>query len=96
MVTRTRSDRPAFYALAPGGWRDYVTLLHLPYTTWHLSYVVIGACLAPHVPAGRLEQLLDHRQDPLDQLPLAGFVAPGIDLLGREHAPSISNSTYGR
>ena len=54
MVTRTRSVRPAFYALAPGGWRDYVTLLHLPYTTWHLSYVVIGACLAPHVPAGRL------------------------------------------
>jgi hypothetical protein len=46
--------RPAFYALAPGGWRDYVTLLHVPYTTWHLSYVVIGACLAPHVPAWRL------------------------------------------
>jgi hypothetical protein len=46
--------RPAFYALAPGGWRDYVTLLHLPYTTWHLSYVVIGACLAPHVSGWRL------------------------------------------
>jgi hypothetical protein len=46
--------RPAFYALAPGGWRDYATLLHLPYTTWHLSYVVIGACLTPNVPAGRL------------------------------------------
>jgi hypothetical protein len=46
--------RPAFYALAPGGWRDYVTLLHPPYTAWHLSYVVIGACLAPHVPAWRL------------------------------------------
>jgi hypothetical protein len=46
--------RPAFYALAPGGWRDYVTLLHLPYTAWHLSYVVIGACLAPHVPGWRL------------------------------------------
>jgi hypothetical protein len=46
--------RPAFYALAPGGWRDYVTLLHLPYTTWHLSYVVIGACLAPHVAGWRL------------------------------------------
>lgn len=46
--------RPSFYALAPGGWRDYVTLLHLPYTLWHVSYVVIGACLAPHVPAGRL------------------------------------------
>jgi len=50
----TSEARPAFYALAPGGWRDYVTLLHLPYTAWHLSYVVIGACLAPHVPAGRL------------------------------------------
>ena len=41
--------RPAFYALAPGGWRDYVTLLHVPYTAWHLSYVVVGACLAPRV-----------------------------------------------
>ena len=37
---------PAFYALRPGGWRDYVTLLHLPYTAWHLSYVVVGGCLA--------------------------------------------------
>lgn len=46
--------RPAFYALAPGGWRDYVTLLHLPYTAWHLSYVVIGGCLAPAVAWGRL------------------------------------------
>jgi len=39
--------RPAFYALAPGSWRDYVTLLHPPYTLWHLSYVAIGAALAP-------------------------------------------------
>src|SRR2546421_12406758 len=54
MEPRTRSVRPAFYALAPGGWRDYVTLIHLPYTAWHLSYVVIGACLAPHVPGWRL------------------------------------------
>ena len=46
--------RPAFYALAPGGWRDYVTLLHAPYTLWHLSYVVIGAALAPHFRAGLL------------------------------------------
>jgi hypothetical protein len=37
--------RPAFYALRPGGWRDYVTLLHVPYTLWHLSYVALGACL---------------------------------------------------
>jgi hypothetical protein len=41
------SDRPAFYALDRGGWRDYWTLLHPPYTVWHLSYVVIGASLAP-------------------------------------------------
>jgi hypothetical protein len=46
--------RPAFYALAPGGWRDYVTLLHPPYTAWHLSYVAIGACLAPELHEGRL------------------------------------------
>jgi hypothetical protein len=46
--------RPAFYALRSGGWRDYVTLLHLPYTAWHLSYVAIGAALAPHFHAERL------------------------------------------
>jgi hypothetical protein len=48
------TTRPAFYALAPGGWRDYVTLLHPPYTAWHLSYVVIGAALAPHWRPGIL------------------------------------------
>jgi ubiquinone/menaquinone biosynthesis methyltransferase len=37
----------AFYALAPGSWRDYWTLLHPPYTAWHLSYVLLGAALAP-------------------------------------------------
>jgi hypothetical protein len=40
--------RPAFYALSSGGWRDYVTLLHPPYTLWHLSYVAVGAGLATH------------------------------------------------
>jgi hypothetical protein len=50
----TPSARPAWYALETGGWRDYVTLLHLPYTAWHLSYVVIGGCLAPAVAWGRL------------------------------------------
>ena len=48
------SARPAWYALETGGWRDYVTLLHLPYTAWHLSYVVIGGCLAPVVAWERL------------------------------------------
>ena len=37
----------AFYALRPGGWRDYWSLLHPPYTVWHLSYVLLGAALAP-------------------------------------------------
>lgn len=46
--------RPAWYALAPGGWRDYVTLFHPPYTAWHLSYVVVGGCLAAEVAWGRL------------------------------------------
>jgi hypothetical protein len=40
---------PAYYAAQSGGWRDWWTLLHPPYTAWHLSYVVIGAALAPRV-----------------------------------------------
>jgi hypothetical protein len=49
------ATRPAFYAARrPGGWRDWWTLLHPPYTAWHLSYVVIGASLAPHVYLSRL------------------------------------------
>jgi hypothetical protein len=59
--------RPAFYALAPGGWRDYVTLLHLPYTAWHLSYVVAGAALAPAFLVSRLGPAL-----------VAFFLAVGI------------------
>ncbi|MGB2712135.1 MAG: hypothetical protein WBC33_11545, partial [Conexibacter sp.] len=47
-------DRPAFYALPGGGWRDLVTLLHLPYTAWHLSYVALGAVAASHFDLGRL------------------------------------------
>jgi demethylmenaquinone methyltransferase / 2-methoxy-6-polyprenyl-1,4-benzoquinol methylase len=38
---------PAFYAAPGGGWRDYWTLLHPPYTVWHLSYVLLGAALSP-------------------------------------------------
>ena len=61
------ADRPAFYALAPGGWRDYWSLLHPPYTLWHLSYVVIGACLAPTLHLGWLGETL-----------LAFFLAMGL------------------
>jgi hypothetical protein len=44
----------AFYALRPGGLRDCVTVLHLPYTAWHLSYVALGAGLAEHTDGARL------------------------------------------
>jgi hypothetical protein len=52
--TAPPADRPAFYALAAGGWRDLVTLLHPPYTAWHLSYVAIGSAMAPQLHATRL------------------------------------------
>jgi hypothetical protein len=58
---------PAFYAASHGGWREWWTVLHPPYTAWHLSYVVIGACLAPHVGVGRLVATL-----------LAFFLAVGV------------------
>lgn len=44
-------ERPAFYAAGTGPWREWWTVLHPPYTAWHLSYVVVGACLAPTVNA---------------------------------------------
>jgi len=48
-VQAGEQNRPAYYAARPGPWRDWWTLLHPPYTAWHLSYVVIGAALAPRV-----------------------------------------------
>lgn len=47
-------NKPAFYALRGGGWRDWWTLLHPPYTLWHLSYVALGAATAPHLDEGRM------------------------------------------
>jgi hypothetical protein len=49
-----RAERPAWYAASPGGWRDWLTVLHLPYTSWHLSYVLVGAGLAPVLSVERL------------------------------------------
>ena len=66
-MTETSGARAAFYALAPGRWRDYVTLLHPPYTVWHLSYVAIGAALAPEWRPARLAAAL-----------VAFFLAVGI------------------
>jgi hypothetical protein len=53
-MTAPELERPAFYALRPGGWRDLVTILHPPYTAWHLSYVALGAAAAPTVHADRV------------------------------------------
>jgi hypothetical protein len=50
-VTSSAADAPplgaAFYALRPGGWRDYWTLLHPPYTLWLLANALVGAAVAP-------------------------------------------------
>ena len=46
-ATERASLAPAFYAARGGGWRDYWTLLHPPYTMWHLSYVLLGAAMSP-------------------------------------------------
>jgi len=80
--------RPAFYALASGGWRDYVTLLHPPYTLWHLSYVAIGAALAPELPLNRLLWGLlafglalgigAHALDELESRPLRTAIPPKV------------------
>jgi len=67
LYTGVDGQRPAFYALERGGWRDYVTLLHPPYTLWHLSYVVLGAALSPALRYDRLVATL-----------LAFFLAVGI------------------
>jgi hypothetical protein len=59
---------PAYYTAAGRGWRrDVWALLHPPYTAWHLSYVVIGAGLAPRVSTLRLAATL-----------VAFFLAVGI------------------
>jgi hypothetical protein len=79
---------PAYYAARSGGWRrDIWAVLHPPYTAWHLSYVVIGACLAPRLDAVRLVATL-----------LAFFLAVGIsahaldELKGRPLGTEIPGS----
>ena len=88
MATAPRpAERPAFYALRHGGWRDAVTLLHPPYTAWHLSYVALGAAAAPHIHADRLLASLAafllamgvsaHALDELDGRPLGTAIPRG-------------------
>jgi hypothetical protein len=47
-------ERPAFYARGRGRVGDLVTLLHPPYTAWHLSYFALGAAVAPTLHVDRL------------------------------------------
>lgn len=44
----------AFYARRGSTNADLITILHVPYTIWHLSYVAIGAAAAPSVDWVRL------------------------------------------
>jgi hypothetical protein len=88
-VKRAASEQPApaFYAIQGGGWRDWWTILHPPYTVWHLSYIAIGAAVAPVVRFPRLGATL-----------LAFFLAVGIgahaldELNGRPLRTNISAS----
>ncbi|HEY6771751.1 MAG TPA: hypothetical protein VI035_04800 [Solirubrobacterales bacterium] len=48
-----RLGGPAFYALRGGGWRDLVTVLHPPYTAWHLANVAFGAAAAAEIHTDR-------------------------------------------
>jgi hypothetical protein len=48
------AERPAFYALGRGRGAELATLLHPPYTLWHLSYFALGAGVAPRLHGDRL------------------------------------------
>jgi hypothetical protein len=52
------TERPAFYALRPGGWRDLVTVLHPPYTAWNLANVCFGAAVATEIHTDRFAATL--------------------------------------
>jgi len=79
---------PAFYAGGEGVIRQWLTVLHPPYTLWHLCYVVIGACLAPKLDLFRLSLSL-----------IAFFLAVGVaahaldELHGRPLRTSISDAS---
>jgi len=79
---------PAFYARRGGVVSDWWTLLHPPYTLWHLSYVVLGATMAP-----RLDRIA------LVWSVVAFFLAVGVaahafdELQGRPLATSIPDLT---
>ena len=86
-------SRPAFYARTGSPLGDLVALLHLPYTMWHLSYVAIGAAMAPRIDALRLAGTLlafifglgigAHALDELHDRPLSTRLSPRtLQMLG--------------
>src|SRR5438093_11782475 len=87
-MTAPDLGRPAFYALRTGGWRDLITLLHPPYTAWHLSYVALGAAAAPVVHGDRVAAAL-----------VAFFLGVGVcahaldELNGRPLGTALSDRT---
>ena len=84
-VTETR---PAFYArTGRSAWSDLVAVLHPPYTLWHLSYVVLGAALAPQIDWVRLVGTL-----------AAFFLGTGIGAhaLDERHGHPLSTRLGGR
>ena len=85
---------PAYYAasrLLRGRAADWWVLLHPPYTLWHLSYVAIGAALAPRLDGLRLVVTLaafflavglaSHALDELNDRPLRTSI-PAAHLIG--------------
>ena len=105
MKTELKTEmRPAFYALGSGAWREYATLLHLPFTVWHLSYVVLGAAVAPVVQLDRLAWtclafflgvgLAAHALDELQGRPLRSSIPKGV-LLGIAVASLAAASLIG-
>src|SRR5215471_11956634 len=90
IVSTSSKEKPAFYAVGrgTGGLGDWVTLLHPPYTLWHLSYVVMGAAVMPPLVVWRLGGTL-----------IAFFLAVGIgahaldELKGRPLGTGIGSTT---
>jgi hypothetical protein len=74
--------------MRPGGWRDLITVLHPPYTAWHLANVAFGAAAASEIHTDRFVATL-----------VAFFLAVGIgahaldELNGRPLKTQLSDRT---
>lgn len=81
-------ERAAFYARRGGRLADWWTLLHPPYTLWHLSYAMLGAALAPRLHIAALIETV-----------VAFFLAVGVaahaldELRGRPLGTAIGAAT---